>query len=47
MCYDKPVYDEYPKYEEGKISSSPCMKTYDNPPFFDEYDESVSEDDEQ
>jgi len=47
MCYDKLVYDEYPKDEEWKISSSPCMKTYDNPPFFDEYDESVSEDDEQ
>ena len=45
--YEQSVYDGYPEEEEEQISSSSHMKSYDNPPLFDEYDESVSENDEQ
>jgi hypothetical protein len=47
MCYEQPVYDEYQEEQEEQISFSSHTKIYDSPPLFDEYDESVSEDDEQ
>jgi hypothetical protein len=43
----EPVYDEYPEEQEAQVYFSSHTKIYDNPPFFYEFDESVSEDDEQ
>jgi hypothetical protein len=44
---DQPIFDEYLD-EEERISFLPCMETYKSfPPIFDEYNESVPEDDDQ
>ena len=42
--YEQSVYDGYPEEEEENIYSPSHAKTFENPPLFDEYDESVSED---